>query len=265
MTELPIQRTSPSTAAPAAIESPDRTILHVEQMPFARTLVFAPHPDDESIGAGALIAAIASRGGSVRVVYMTDGDNNPWPQRAARRQWRLADRDHREWARLRRLEARHALTTLGVAPCSSTFLGLPDDGLADVDRDVIVSRTQSMIDAFAPTLVVIPSRHDFHPDHRATHRAVLRALTYRPMILGYLVHGEATPACRALAVDGDAFSRKRKAVCCHRTQLLLSRSRFMRYATRPERFAVVHDVSPDDESKIAAAVARLRHVVSLIR
>ena len=42
-----------------------------------RLMVFAPHPDDESLGAGGLIQRVLNSGGQVRVVFMTNGDGFP--------------------------------------------------------------------------------------------------------------------------------------------------------------------------------------------
>ena len=39
-----------------------------------RLLVIAPHPDDETLGAGGLIQRVLERGGTVRVVLVTAGD-----------------------------------------------------------------------------------------------------------------------------------------------------------------------------------------------
>ena len=43
-----------------------------------RLLVVAPHPDDETIAAGGLIQSALHAGAAVRVLFATDGDNNPW-------------------------------------------------------------------------------------------------------------------------------------------------------------------------------------------
>lgn len=241
----------------------------LDELPFARTLVFAPHPDDESIGAGALIADIVQRGGSVRVVFMTNGDNNPWPQRFAKRRLRIHANDQRKWGRLRRAEARHALSILGLSPQSATFLGLPDDGLAALDRDMVANRIAAALREFRPTLLIIPSIDDFHPDHRATHRAILRAvsrLDRRPqMILSYIVHGRVSNAYREFDAAGQRLDMKRAAIHCHASQLLLSRARFNRYAERPERFAVISDLQAGDETRTAKWTAKLRHLLSLLR
>lgn len=40
-------------------------------------LVVAPHPDDETLGAGGLMQRVHAAGGDVSVVYLTDGDGYP--------------------------------------------------------------------------------------------------------------------------------------------------------------------------------------------
>ena len=96
-----------------------------------RLLVFAPHPDDESLGTAGLIQHVLARGGQVRVVFATDGDNNPWPQRYLERRWRLSIRDRQRWGTRRRDEALAALQTLGVVADDAVhFLHWPDQGLA---------------------------------------------------------------------------------------------------------------------------------------
>jgi LmbE family N-acetylglucosaminyl deacetylase len=69
-------------------------------------------------------------GAAICVVYITDGENNPWPQRCLSRRWRLNPRDRQRWAKLRRREALAALGVLGVSPEDARFLGWPDQGLA---------------------------------------------------------------------------------------------------------------------------------------
>src|SRR5882672_10858445 len=67
-----------------------------------RLMVLAPHPDDETLGAGGLLQRAAARGVATRVVFATDGDDNPWPQRVVeRRLWIGADARARWGARRR--------------------------------------------------------------------------------------------------------------------------------------------------------------------
>src|SRR6202044_612035 len=45
------------------------------ELPFVPTLVLAPHPDDETLGAGGLIAKLRRAGVTVTIVAITDGEN----------------------------------------------------------------------------------------------------------------------------------------------------------------------------------------------
>jgi LmbE family N-acetylglucosaminyl deacetylase len=94
-----------------------------------RLLIIAPHPDDESLAAGGLIQRALKAGAAVRVVFLTSGDNNPWPQRFVERRLRIGANDRVRWAERRRREAIAALAVLGVDDGSIRFLGLPDQGI----------------------------------------------------------------------------------------------------------------------------------------
>jgi LmbE family N-acetylglucosaminyl deacetylase/SAM-dependent methyltransferase len=121
----------------------------------ARLVVLAAHPDDETLGAGGLIAAAARSGLPVEVIIATDGEaSHPGSQ------------THRPaaLARLRRAEADAAVTALAPA-APLTFLGLPDGGLAAHGR-VIVDVLTERLDA--STLLVTPWSGDRHPDHEAS-------------------------------------------------------------------------------------------------
>ena len=43
-----------------------------------RVLFVAPHPDDESLGGGGLLRRTFAAQIPVRVLFATNGDNNPW-------------------------------------------------------------------------------------------------------------------------------------------------------------------------------------------
>src|SRR3954447_14314668 len=138
-------------------------------MDLKRTLVIAPHPDDESIAAGGLLQRAIAGGGDVHVIVVTDGDNNPWPLRYLKKKVRVTDADRAEWGALRREESRRALATIGVPSTAATFLGFPDRLLTRMARrgDARVRDSiAAAIEAFSPSLLVIPSAFDLHPDHR---------------------------------------------------------------------------------------------------
>jgi LmbE family N-acetylglucosaminyl deacetylase len=136
----------------------------------SRLLLIAPHPDDEALGCGVALRRAVCAGAAIRVVYATDGENNPWPQRLINRKWFLDARDRKRWGRLRRIEALKALRVLGVSASNARFLGLPDQGLTNL----LASDARSTIDAFGkiirdwcPTHLFVPSIADAHPDHSA--------------------------------------------------------------------------------------------------
>jgi LmbE family N-acetylglucosaminyl deacetylase len=179
-----------------------------------RLLVIAPHPDDETLGAGGLIQAALARGGSVRVVILTAGDGYvpgvAGPDRPAR------PADYVAYGERRIQEARAALRELAgvhAARARVDVLGFPDSALRPLlsvhwsEREPERSPTTGATDppypeALAPdlpyagasleaelvrllgearpTLVALPDPLDAHPDHRATGLFALRALRRAP-------------------------------------------------------------------------------------
>ena len=128
--------------------------------PGHRLVVVAPHPDDEVLGAGGLLAATALAGREQLLVAVTDGKaSHPgslrWPAEKLGAQ--------------RRLETAAALRELGAEACTVVRLGLEDGG--------ITAATGRLADALAAILgpadvIVSPWRFDGHPDHEAVGRTV---------------------------------------------------------------------------------------------
>ena len=151
-----------------------------------RTLVLAPHPDDESLGCGGTLALLRKAGYPVHVVFISDGalshPNSPsYPPE------RLRD--------LRETEAIRALDVLGIPAKETTFMRLPDRHVplpGNAGFDEAVSSLLAVIQQFNPTTVVVPYERDPHPDHRATY-ALLQAAVgrlsteERPRVLEYLI------------------------------------------------------------------------------
>jgi len=211
-----------------------------------RLLVVAPHPDDETIATGLLIQQVLAAGGEVRIVLLTEGDNNPWPQRWLERRVRIRTADRLRWGRRRHAEMLQALARLGVPAQALQSLGWADLGLTGEllqSRGASVSALAVAIGQFSPSLVVAPALADRHPDHAAAHVLVRLALTELadpPPLLNYLVHGRGGDG------DGDVFEvsatagqsvRKRAALAEHHSQMALSGKRMQRLAARPEHLA----------------------------
>jgi len=210
--------------------------------------VIAPHPDDEALACSVILQQALRAETAVRVIYATDGDNNPWPQRFVERKWRLATGDRRRWGKLRRAEALAALRVLGAPASNVRFLALPDQGLTDLltqNCGSMLELFETMISSWAPTHLLVPSIVDRHPDHNAL-GVMLRLVSCDfPLPVGqmsiwsYAVHGKSgafTNRAINLQQSKDEALTKVRAIRCHKTQLKLSQRRFLGYATRPEQF-----------------------------
>lgn len=121
-----------------------------------KLLVLAPHPDDEVIGSGGLIAQHIRERRQVRVIVITDG-GAAGPE---------GDESYRE---IRRNESIAGLRMLGVTDVR--FLGIPDREIADHAIELQGSIREEL-DQFRPDLVVVPSPLEVHPDHLAAARAL---------------------------------------------------------------------------------------------
>jgi LmbE family N-acetylglucosaminyl deacetylase len=210
-------------------------------MNLERTLVIAPHPDDDVIGAGGLIQRALSTGGQVHVVFVTDGENNPWPQRWMHRKWTITAADRAEFGALRRDEAHDSLTCLAVTSAATTFLGLPDQGVGKLIRGGdtrLLQALRKIIVEFNPTLIVSPSSRDLHNDHRAIAWCAHVAAAGEVPITTYMVHGEGDDRRVSMRIELSESEqrRKRAAIECHESQLLLSRDRFLSHVQPTESF-----------------------------
>lgn len=185
-------------------------------------LVFAPHPDDETLGcAGILRQAIAS-GKRVRVVIFTHGDGFPgFASRLARKpEEHLVPDNFLALARYRRNQSLEAMRALGGRVEDVVFLGYPDSGLMqvyetrgptpfrqkftgksgtyDVARPAPYTRASALADVedmirdARPGRILVTHPADRHPDHQAAYRFVHDAVDrvgYRGPFETYLVHG----------------------------------------------------------------------------
>ena len=217
--------------------------------PQDRVLVFAPHPDDEALGCGGLIQHAVAVGAQVRVVFQTDGDNNPWPQRYVEQRWTIDASCRQRWGARRRLEALRSVQTLGLQADAAAFFGLPDQGLTGLweKRDErALALHVSEFQTFRPTLLVVPSQDDNHPDHVGSYDLIQEAMRRAGMALpqwAYLIHRRwLCPEASGLSLDLTLRQKARKlaAIECHETQLILSSSRFCAYARDQEIFIPSH-------------------------
>jgi LmbE family N-acetylglucosaminyl deacetylase/glycosyltransferase involved in cell wall biosynthesis len=146
------------------------TVPEAEAIPFEpqdlrgeRLLVLAPHPDDEVIGCGGLVALHLAEGRPVRVVVATDGAQaGNGAQREA--------------------ESRAALAILGAATVE--FLRFPDRALQDA-RDLATSLA-AILRQWKPDLIAVPNPLEIHPDHIALSRAFCDLIARDPSLFADL-------------------------------------------------------------------------------
>lgn len=120
-------------------------------------VVVAPHPDDEVLGVGGLLARLRR----AEVVAVTDGD-------ASHPDSRVYDRA--TLARLRRAETTRALVRLGLGAPRVHRLGQPDGG---VDEAAVTAALAALLSPGRWCLTTW--RGDGHPDHEAVGRAAAAA------------------------------------------------------------------------------------------
>jgi LmbE family N-acetylglucosaminyl deacetylase len=176
-----------------------------------RLVVVSPHPDDETLGAGGLIAAAADRGLAVLVVAVTDGE---------------ASAPVDDLAAVRRRELVAAMGRLDPSgEIDLVHLGLPD---GDVTSHV--SRLVSILGAELreTDLVACPLLDDGHPDHEATSRAAIvaaagagAAVRTFPVWAWHWHEPMTSPINSAtrLPLTADVRARKRAAIACYESQL----------------------------------------------
>ena len=170
-----------------------------------RIVIVAPHPDDETLGCGSLIALAVRRGSQVALIALTDGDashpgSRRWPPAAL--------------GRLRAGETRRAMARLGAGGAPIHRLGWGDGRLAD---DADVGRLRRKLVALGAGIVLVTSDRDDHPDHRAA-AAVTRAAAagLGLPVASYAVWSRITSAPRSR----DRYrAAKRWAIAAHRSQL----------------------------------------------
>ena len=173
-----------------------------------KIIIFAPHPDDETLGAGGLIQQAVAAGASVRVVLVTNGE---YPLVTLFKH--AIQKTPQAFVKLgykRQKETLKAMEAFGLSPESVTFLGYPNHHLqlmwlpvhwlpSSPVRSVILRAThspyrnsmtpgapfcgQSLLQDIETILVkerpdtlIIPHPNDIHVDHWTTYAFVQLAL-----------------------------------------------------------------------------------------
>jgi len=186
-----------------------------------RLLVVVAHPDDETIGAGGLIAEARRAGARVTVAVVTNGDSNRLSAAVLSHTIRPRAAQHELEGRVRQQETRAALARLGVPSADIVFMGFPDRALdqvrhsetpvrspftgfdrveyADVlspgrpyTRSALLALVRAVMADVRPTAIVTHLPFDRHADHRAVASLVAEVRGDIP-VYGFLVHAAGFP------------------------------------------------------------------------
>ncbi len=191
-----------------------------------RIIVFAPHPDDETLGCGGTIAKKVRDGDLVYIVFVTDGRNshkivlgieeNPNPE---------------EVKAIRREEGRTVARLLGVQEENLTFMDYMD-GHLDQQIALAAERVRRTVVSIEPDTIFVPHELDLNKDHRATNvivRSALKEWSPRLELYMYVIwYGDKSEYARVMNADNaveidisEFLELKRKAIATYRSQVAL--------------------------------------------
>ena len=127
---------------------------------YKSALVFAPHNDDELLGAGGTLIKLSKSGCEVTVCEVTSGLTSQRIQK----------------------EARNAHHLMGVK--DSIFLNLPSCQLEEISKLKLNEEMSTVIKKVKPEIVFIPHYGDMHLDHRWVAEGAMVAI--RPIAAPYI-------------------------------------------------------------------------------
>ncbi len=165
-----------TTMSAPARSAGDVPCLRASALPnFERILAVGAHPDDESFGPGAILAAFGQQGASMAVLSFTHGEASTLGQGG-------------DLGQIRERELNQAAEVLGINVVR--LLNYPDGGLARTPlralvREIHVTALQSNPQAL---LVFDSGGITGHPDHwRATEAAMVEAARLRIPVLAWAI------------------------------------------------------------------------------
>jgi LmbE family N-acetylglucosaminyl deacetylase len=208
---------SASRAAPAnapVTRQASRTLPRAREV-----LAVCAHPDDESFGLGAVLAAFSQQGTRVRVLCFTHGEASTLGQ------------THRCLGQARAEEFRAAAEVLGVH--RAELLSYPDGRLGDVSPGELAGLAADAVAGADLLLVFDQGGITGHPDHcRATEAAITAGTACRVPVLAWALPKEVAIQLNTefgTGFMGRVFSdldvvievdrvRQRAAIACHASQ-----------------------------------------------
>jgi LmbE family N-acetylglucosaminyl deacetylase/glycosyltransferase involved in cell wall biosynthesis len=173
--------------------------FHTSQLSGHRTLVLAPHADDETFGCGGSIIHHCQNGDPVKVVLMTDGGQGD-----------VKDQHSREtYIAIREAEARKACQILGTNDLE--FWRCPDRNCALTTE--VVDRLSTLLNTYRPSLIYACSPIEFHPDHQSVAAILWRALQQTQISAQVAWYEVNSPFRINTLVDISSVMEQKKRAC----------------------------------------------------
>ena len=198
-----------------------------------RILILAPHPDDEAIGCAGLIQQARGIGAEIKVVYLTNGDNNQFAFIVYEKRLTFRKGEFIHMGQVRRAEAIKAMKLLGLDESQLIFLGYPDFGTFNIfsqywqvpfrsmftrvfsvpykndfsfgahyTGENILNDLEKIILEYKPSIIFVSHPADLNPDHKALYLFLQIALCdlkdkiTLPEVYPYLIHSLGWPKPR---------------------------------------------------------------------
>jgi len=135
-----------------------------------KLMVFAPHPDDETLVCGGTIAKKVLQGYVAKVVVMTDGS----------RAFSIVfgnecELTFQQVKEIRQKESIRAMEILGIPRKNIIFLDFEDQKLGENEKPAEEIITK-MLANYCPDEIFLPYEKDLHRDHKATFRIVTSSM-----------------------------------------------------------------------------------------
>lgn len=216
--------------------------------PDDRILILAPHPDDEAIATGGLIQSALEAGARVKVVLLTNGENNQFSFMALKKRPVLLPREVVRMGLMRHQESVAAMVSLGLNQKDIEVLGYPDYGTMEIFQkywgpvkkpframfsrqrfvpyknarsfrapyvgESILQDIKEILLNLRPTRIFVSHPVDVNRDHRAAYLFLKVALwdledrIGEPQVLPYLVHAVGWPVPRGYFPEKELYVPK---------------------------------------------------------
>lgn len=203
---------------------PADCLFHHDVIPISAlgpVLIASPHPDDETLGCGGLIARCAGIACPVSVLLMTNGEGSHPGDTA----WQ------EKLGNIRKREQHRALKALGLKKPDIIPLALSDGGLEQLSDEMyerVVAVIQDVIQSRRIRTVFVPAIDDRHADHQQTARFLAEAVSKLPVahFFSYQIWPPEQRPTQVTANEveyrlniSDIVGVKRRAIRKHQSQL----------------------------------------------